>query len=84
MSAADDPRETMDDLGMMRRADLWPRWPYLYVKRRHDGLLQTGILLELGSSLEARPTVHDSLRPQDHVWEYGSLEELAADGWRVD
>lgn len=74
-----DPRETRDDLGMMRRADLWPRWPFLYVKRpRWD----CGVLVEDRDTKEALPTVYTA---DGEVKErYESLEKLVSDGWVID
>lgn len=75
----EDPRETRDDLGMMKRADLWPLWPYLPVKKPK---WQTGVLIEDRNTKEALPTVFT--RDGTIIVQFETLEELVADGWVVD
>jgi len=75
-----DPRDTMDDLGMMRRADLWPRWPFLPVKRSP---WDTGALLEDGESNIAAPIVYDPI-VGTVLHRYESLEALVAARWSID
>lgn len=81
MTTTDDPREDRDDLGMARRADLWPRWPFLFVKKAP---WQVGALMEDGDTLHALPIVFDSMGQGQPIATYDSLEALFADGWRVD
>lgn len=86
---ADDPRPGRDSLGMMRRADLWPSFPYLHVKRflrdspAAPAHWQTGVMAVAGDTDLAQPTVYEpsSGRP---VGTYEDLEGVAGDGWEVD
>lgn len=80
MTTTDDPREDRDDLGMARRADLWPMWPVLPVKRPQ---WETGVLIEDGTAMVAMPVVHEHGTGKV-LHTYDSLEALFADGWRVD
>lgn len=75
---ATDPRDTRDDLGMMKRPDLWPLWPHLPVKK---GPWVTGVITE-GENGEGWPYVfgHDG----SDIAGYETLEALLADGWVVD
>jgi hypothetical protein len=75
----EDPRVIKDDLGMMKRADLWPTWPHLPVKRPR---WETGVLIENGATKIAIPTVYQ--RDGKILAKYDSLEQLVADGWVVD
>ena len=79
--------EPHDDLTFMKSPDLWPQWPQLPVKRARDGKGEFGVLVEVMNGVE--PTVYLKnlfMRFTDDTptLRYGSIEELLADGWKVD
>jgi len=70
----------MTDIEFLKRADLWPRWPLLPVKRTR---WETGALVEDGETNVAFPAVYDPIVGVV-LHQYDSLEALVADGWVID
>ena len=69
-------------LEMMRSPDLWPRWPYLPIKRSRGHDVECKVLVATNP-----PTIIDT-----NLWMITGQEErtvvdpeqLVADGWEVD
>jgi hypothetical protein len=87
------PQPPQDDRGMMGRPFYWPHYPILPVKRytKKDTMPECAVM----AAIEPRWRVYHKLLGQlgsgklkdvlgDNFTEYGSVDELLADGWVVD
>lgn len=91
MSKKTDTRvvESRDDAEMMRRPNLWPRWPVLPLKRRsaETGFPETGMLVE-ASDVPLTTVLVGTIFDADVFAlprkEYESADAIVADGWIVD
>lgn len=85
------------DLDMMRNPDSWPCWPFLPLKRWVNQRLSHGFLAvavtDPRQSTEPDAKVFNSsiymVRPDTPLstldcHDYGTLEQVRADGWVVD
>jgi len=92
-----DPRETMDDRGMILDPEFWPRWPLLPVKRYPKaGGMECGFLVAAENvrwtvfleSIYGLAKYGQSLKEVaekiPNKIEYADLDALLADGWIVD
>lgn len=83
-----------DELNMMSNPGLWPRWPWLPMKRRKVGdLPDTGLLhadAEAGKPTKLyKGNLYEGLgwfpRHDQAFWkEYPNFDAIVADGWVVD
>jgi hypothetical protein len=80
-----------DDRGMILHPNLWPKWPYLPVKRRLEGgsFPETGVIW-IGTkfniyfvNLFDMPKSAEEFKATNHI-PYNNVDELIADGWIVD
>lgn len=86
--------EEKDDRGMILHPDLWPKWPYLPVKRHvyEDGnfkTLETGIIFEntrftvfIANLFMLPKTLKEFLKLPKY--EYTNVDDMLADKWIVD
>jgi hypothetical protein len=49
----DERRDRLRQLLFFREPRLWPRWPFLPVVRRTDGVLQFGLLFDTAEEVHA-------------------------------
>lgn len=80
--------QTFDDVAFLKTPEKWPNYPLCPVKNRNE---QKDNFPLLGVIVSPRPTVYlvnlFSIQPgmePPETREYGSFEELIADGWIVD
>jgi hypothetical protein len=93
----DERRDRLRQLSFFREPRLWPRWPFLPVVRRADGVLQFGLMFDargasgaygysatvFRTNLFVLPaTAADLLALLKEVFD--TAEEVHAAGWRVD
>lgn len=78
-----------DDKEMILSEGLWPNWPLLPVKRPSDDFYECGLIwagdvttvvIANLFQLPLTPEQVGSVR----TYEYGSVDDLLADGWVVD
>lgn len=80
-------------LAFLSKPDCWPNWPYCPLKKRKEtfgGLPKTGVVrsdqpttVYVNANLWHLPKGKEEWEKLEHKT-YGTLSELAADGWVVD
>jgi len=85
----------LDDRGMILHPDLWPKWPYLPLKRTiydEEGNwkdLECGVIFENTKfniylvNLFMLPKTEEEFRATKH-YSYNNVDDLIADKWIVD
>lgn len=77
----------MDDKAFILDPDKWPHWPVLPVKRIKDTQMDLGCLLDTGKIIVVLSNMwalkNTPISEQKSIT-YRTVDELLADGWRVD
>lgn len=79
----------MEDMRGILKPDMWPRWPFLPVKRKDGDNMwpEMGLLTDGDPDQQFRVYVTNLYKPDFEncdSYKYETVRELLDDGWRVD